>query len=465
MKDHVVSDGMRPLTSLPLVNLTTPQARSIGFLSAVQKAVRLHGPDLRLAQPDGSAKVLLGRAEYGDAWRRNSRRLVKDVDDHPAPASLARLILDNNLTTAREGAEWEAMRAIVAPLMRYKKRSYAVALTEAAATLGDGLAAGAQSLWSLCGTWSAHAVCQPVLGVGFTDGFVLDLVNGLRHCMFHLVRQADGVSRAQLQNDALLLRLRATLRDVVIEAVCQCQPGDDTMVAVLLAQEGHRPGQVPDAGLIAKLQPVLVGALAAAVHNNSLAMFWVLSRIAQHGDVADAIAAEAGRFAPDDEALLTERPLALAAVREALRLTPVLPFIERKAVEAVDMAGLAIPGGTTVIFSPWIVHRDAASWPDPLRFDPARFADEARVDLTRWFPFGLGHRACIGSNLALNQLVVSVSHIAARLHLARPTDNHASHWLPTWRVLLEPREDGGRLRACPRDPINSVASQPEGALA
>jgi cytochrome P450 len=465
MKDLSYDDRPRHLDSLPLVDLTTEQARSIGFLGAVQSAVRRYGADLRLAQQDGSVKVLLGRAEYGDAWRRNSRRLIKDVDTHPAPASLARLILDNNLTTAREGAEWEAMRATVAPLMRFKKQSYATALNEAAAALADGLAKGEQSLWSLCGAWSAHSVCQPVLGVGFTDAFVLDLVNALRQCMFHLLRQADAVPLSGLVSDALLLRLRATLRDVVIDAVRQYQPGDDTMVAVLLDQEGHVPGHMPDAALIAKLQPVLIGALAAAVHNNSLAMFWTLSRIARHADVADAIATEASGFAADSDVLLTARPRALAAIREALRLMPVLPFIERRAAEDVVMAGLAIPAGTTVIFSPWIVHRDAASWPDPLRYDPARFADEARVDLTRWFPFGLGHRACIGSNLALNQLVVSVSHIVMRLHLTMPQSVRALHWLPTWRVLLEPREDGGMLHASPRETQLSPVSNPEGALA
>lgn len=465
MDDLFCNDRLRHLDSLPLVDLTTAQAQSIGFLGAVQSAVRRHGADLRLVQSDGSVKVFLGRAEYGDAWRRNSRRLIKDVDTHPAPASLARLILDNNLTTAREGAEWEAMRATVAPLMRFKKQSYATALNEAAAALADGLAAGEQSLWSLCGAWSAHSVCQPVLGVGFSHAFVLDLVNALRQCMFHLVRQAVSIPLSGLVSDALLLRLRATLRDVVIDAVRQYQPGDDTMVAVLLEQRGHMPGQVSDAALIAELQPVLIGALAAAVHNNSLAMFWTLSRIARHADVADAIAVEAAGFAAGADALLTARPRALAAVREALRLTPVLPFIERCVAEDVVMAGLVIPAGTTVIFSPWTVHRDAASWPDPLRFDPSRFADEARVDLTRWFPFGLGHRACIGSNLALNQLVVSLSHIVQRLHLAMPQDARALHWLPTWRVLLEPREDGGRLCTQARNSVIPQVENQEGVFA
>ena len=114
------------------------------------------------------------------------------------------------------------------------------------------------------------------------------------------------------------------------------------------------------------------------------------------------------------------------------------------------LGDLAVPCGATVIFSPWVVHRDPQNWPDPLRFDPSRFADAARVDLTRWFPFGLGHRACIGSNLALSQLVVTVSRLCRDLHLAPHPANQPVQTVPIWRVLLEPRADGARLCVGPR---------------
>ena len=32
--------------------------------------------------------------------------------------------------------------------------------------------------------------------------------------------------------------------------------------------------------------------------------------------------------------------------------------------------------GTTVLISPFVIHRDAAYWREPERFDPARFLDE-----------------------------------------------------------------------------------------
>jgi cytochrome P450 len=440
--------ALRQASDLPMIDAGSPHARATGFLSLIQRSVSVLGPDLQVRQPDGSVKLLLGRAEYGDSWRRNSRLLIKEVDDERAPASLARLILDNNLTTAREGAEWEEMRARVAPLMRYKMQSYAQALSTAADVLSYRLLANSEkSLWSLCGLWSAQTVAQPVLGFSFPDHVVLDLVNQLRACMFHLVQQADALPRNALLVDPVLLRLRASLAQVVRDAIRMSKPGDQTMIATLLADAGHQPGTDAPCTLVARLQPILIGAIAAAVHNNSLALYWTLTRLAAHPEVAATLGQEADELADHPEGLITQRPKALAAVREALRLNPVLPFIERKAADDMVLADIAVRGGTTVIFAPWVVHRDPLSWPDPLRFNPSRFADSARVDLTRWFPFGLGHRACIGSNLALSQLVVTVSRLCRDLHLALHPENQPVQTVPVWRVLLEPRADGARLLA------------------
>ncbi|WGW04514.1 cytochrome P450 [Tropicibacter oceani] len=448
----LTTGAARCIADLPQISMDSDHYASIGFLRSVQMAARKHGPVLNLRFDRDGNKVLLGEAGFGDAWRRHSRQLVKDVDDYPAPASLARMLLDNNLTTAREGAEWEDMRAQFAPLMRYKMHSYAEAVEAAAEQMIESLSRtdpDRPSLWSVCGTWSAQTVAHPVLGFSFTDDMVLDLVNALRQCMFHLVQESPGKDRAALLNDDQLLKMRARLGQLVHCAIRLCRPGDDTMVGHLLDLRGVPRGSEAAPEVVADLQPILIGALAATVHNNSLGMFWTMMKLAQHPQAAAAVAAEA-RQGKDAPWHLNTAPVALAAVREALRINPVLPFIERKATADLDLNGLSIPRGTTVVFSPWIVHRDPRDWPDPMNYDLTRFTNGERVDLTRWFPFGLGHRACIGSNLALNQIARSITLICDRLSLSIPRQTLASYWQPTYRVLLEPREDGGVLTAVPR---------------
>ena len=66
-----------------------------------------------------------------------------------------------------------------------------------------------------------------------------------------------------------------------------------------------------------------------------------------------------------------------------------------------------VPAGTIAIISPWLLHRDADSWPDPLAFTPERFlGDMSTVARPDYVPFGLGPRLCIGRDFALVELAV-----------------------------------------------------------
>ncbi|MFF4820929.1 cytochrome P450 [Kitasatospora sp. NPDC001309] len=96
-------------------------------------------------------------------------------------------------------------------------------------------------------------------------------------------------------------------------------------------------------------------------------------------------------------------PHALAS--ETLRLYPSAWLLPRHAVEDDVLAGHRIAAGTDVLVCPYLTHRDPALWPDPERFDPARFApDGARpAQLGAYLPFGLGARACLGTQFALRE--------------------------------------------------------------
>jgi cytochrome P450 len=60
------------------------------------------------------------------------------------------------------------------------------------------------------------------------------------------------------------------------------------------------------------------------------------------------------------------------------------------------------PGVVTVYLRG--IHRDAAVWPDPERFDPGRHDALDRAQARNLIPFGLGPRGCIGQHLALAEL-------------------------------------------------------------
>ncbi|MGW7438435.1 cytochrome P450 family protein [Streptomyces sp. NPDC054849] len=132
---------------------------------------------------------------------------------------------------------------------------------------------------------------------------------------------------------------------------------------------------------------------------------------------------------PDQLAELRARPARMAdAVEELLRYTsPNQTAIRRFPTEPVEIGGVRIPAGDTVLFSLASAHRDPARYPDPDRFDIDR-ADKAHLAL------GHGMHYCLGAPLARLQLTLALGALIdrlPRLALARPADQ--LHWNGTFR--------------------------------
>ena len=74
------------------------------------------------------------------------------------------------------------------------------------------------------------------------------------------------------------------------------------------------------------------------------------------------------------------------------------------------------------------MHRDAADWPDPLRFDPHRHVGDDRERTRGLIPFGLGPRGCIGQQLALAELRSVAPALAGKgdVEISGPVEEDAS---------------------------------------
>jgi cytochrome P450 len=129
----------------------------------------------------------------------------------------------------------------------------------------------------------------------------------------------------------------------------------------------------------------LRGILLAAVDTTSSALAWALDAMSRDPALADAAAADG-----------------TAVFAETLRLHPPAWYIGRMALRRVELAGHAVEPGGLVWILPYFIHRDGAAWPDPLRFDPARFSAgvEAQRGSFSYLPFGAGARQCLGEHLA-----------------------------------------------------------------
>ncbi len=127
-------------------------------------------------------------------------------------------------------------------------------------------------------------------------------------------------------------------------------------------------------------------------------------------------------------------------VTEAMRLYPPAYAIGREATRACEIGGYPVPAGTTLLMSPWVMHRDPRYFDEPETFMPERWEDGLAEQLPRfaYYPFGGGPRLCLGHRFAMVEAVLVLSTIAARFRLARPNDRPV---VPFPSMTLRP--DGG----------------------
>src|SRR5207244_9246925 len=94
---------------------------------------------------------------------------------------------------------------------------------------------------------------------------------------------------------------------------------------------------------------------------------------------------------------LEAMPLTEMAFKEALRMKPPVPSMPRRAVRDITFKGYTIPPGTLVGVHPLFTHHMPEIWPEPEKFDPLRFTDEAQRNRHRfaWVPCGGGAHMCL----------------------------------------------------------------------
>ncbi|HEX5256625.1 MAG TPA: cytochrome P450 [Mycobacterium sp.] len=97
---------------------------------------------------------------------------------------------------------------------------------------------------------------------------------------------------------------------------------------------------------------------------------------------------------PDQLELVRDDPAALtAAVNEVNRWETPLQFVPRRATRDTEVAGVAIPRGSTVVVVLGAANRDPSRWENPDRFDLRRPHRPA-------IAFGHGAHLCIGKHLS-----------------------------------------------------------------
>ena len=163
--------------------------------------------------------------------------------------------------------------------------------------------------------------------------------------------------------------------------------------------------------------------LLAGHETTANALTWTFHLLGQHPEIARQVRDEArtvlGGRAPTLEDLprlaLTKR-----VIMESMRLFPPIWIIERRVIADDEVGGYFLPAGSSVVISPYALHRHPDFWSQPDAFDPSRF-EQPPPDA--YIPFGAGARFCIGRDFALMEAQVITAMVVQAMEL-RPVPGH-----------------------------------------
>jgi cytochrome P450 len=171
-------------------------------------------------------------------------------------------------------------------------------------------------------------------------------------------------------------------------AARRAQPRDDLLSG--LAAGNDPDGQMNEQELLSTMGLLLVAGHETTVNLVTNGMLTLL----RHPEVLDRL-----RRDPN---------FVINTVEEVLRYDPPVQFRTRTTLTDVEVAGVSIPKGATVVLLLASGSRDLARFPDPERFDPDRSDNEH-------LGFGSGIHYCIGAPLARLEALVALSTLARRL--------------------------------------------------
>ena len=152
--------------------------------------------------------------------------------------------------------------------------------------------------------------------------------------------------------------------------------GGDLLDLLLAARDDETGGGLSDR----EVRDEAVTLLLAGHETTAVALTWTWALLAQNPDAQAQLQAEADALdGPPTSDDLARLGYTRAVFAEAMRLYPPAWSYGREAARPLDLGGVPVAPGTTVLFGPLWLHADPRFWDRPERFDPDRWAPERKA--------------------------------------------------------------------------------------
>lgn len=420
-----------------------PMVTVHGLLPVIEEARRRHGDFFRLC----FGKRALFVALHPDAVEQI---LLSDKDSYGKRGSYdnVRVLVGDGILTS-EGELWRRERRIAQPSFnRASVAALAAKMTGPTARMLDGWSRRLRVGDEFDIYPELLALAMEIIGETL---FSLDLhgkVDASAHAFTVALEQLSVRGNKMLQlplhwptpgNRRLRAALK-TLDDVVFDIIGRRRNdgahGDDLLAAYLNARDER--GAPIDPRLI---RDEVTTFFLAGHETTAIALAWTFYLLGKDPAATERLLAEVdglGGRVPTAEDAQAGLPYTRAVFQEALRLYPPAWSGARDIVADTELAGHRVRAGDSVVYVPYLMHRDPRFWDDPERFDPERFLPGRAQERHKlaYMPFSAGPRMCIGNHFSLLEGTLVLAMIAQRFRFSL---SPRARIAPEFQITMRPR--------------------------
>jgi len=339
----------------------------------------------------------------------------------------ARLLSGNGLATCPNKAHRRQRQLMQPAFHRDRLANYAAVMRDEASTMADAWRSGQvvdvnKEMTNVALSVVARTLCV----IGAADKSAAELSSLLPVVFEGFYRQMLAplglMQKLPLPSNRRFNRALSRMRETVVQIVedyrkAGVDHGD--LLSTLLATQDEDTGEgMTNSEIYDQVMTLLLG----GSETSAATLTWAFHLLGEHPEVEERLHAEvdevlAGRSAGWDD--LPKLSYTQRVLTETLRLYSPVWIVTRCTTAEVELGGHRLAPGTTILWSPYVLHRHPDFFPDPERFDPDRWLPDRAKTVPRgaMIPFSAGPRKCIGETFAMNEATIVLSTLAGRFRL------------------------------------------------
>ncbi len=233
-------------------------------------------------------------------------------------------------------------------------------------------------------------------------------------------------------------RLRETVDQIIAERHREPTDRGDLLSALLAARDPETDGN----GLTdAEISDTILAFFIAGTKTTATTLAWALHLLTKYPSIEKRLHSEIDAVITDGKVRYEDLPrleLTKRVFTEALRLYPPAWLSTRIVTCETELGEHLLPAGTTIAFSPYLLHHRGDLYDNPESFDPDRWdTSRSQPPANAFIAFSGGARKCVGDSFATTEATLALAHIASHWRLEESPGDPVR---PILGLVLRPRK-------------------------